>query len=116
MLNNRMKISILTGIVLGIICILGSGLRVGFRENSLYLIALFYNRVMMGIVFGLLIDRTGINLILRGAILGLIISFAFYLSTGFADTIAFFAGVVYGVIIDVAASRYKYIIENWSWL
>ena len=41
----------------------------------------------------------------RGAFLGLLVSFAFYSSTGFRDVIGFIAGIVYGVIIEHVALR-----------
>ncbi|MFW6238264.1 MAG: hypothetical protein ACOC5A_03425 [Halanaerobiales bacterium] len=116
MLNDRMKLSILTAIILGIFCVLGSGIRVGFKQSAFFLIALFYNRLLMGIVFGLLQEAKGINLIIRGALMGLFISLAFYLSTGFADPISFFAGIVYGIIIDLVASKYNHKIKNLTWL
>ena len=43
--------------------------------------------------------------ILRGGILGLAVSFAFYSSTGFADPISFVAGILYGGILDGWMSR-----------
>ncbi|MBW8381203.1 MAG: hypothetical protein K0M69_01605, partial [Youngiibacter sp.] len=36
----------------------------------------------------------------RGAFLGLLVSFAFYSSTGFEDPISFVAGILYGVILE----------------
>jgi hypothetical protein len=41
----------------------------------------------------------------RGALLGLLVSFAFYSSTGFEDIVGFIAGIVYGVIIEYAALK-----------
>jgi hypothetical protein len=35
----------------------------------------------------------------NGAVLGLLVSLAFYLSTGMTDLVSFLAGIVYGVII-----------------
>jgi hypothetical protein len=45
--------------------------------------------------------------LLRGAILGLLVSFAFYSSTGFQDHISFIAGIVYGAILEGWLSRPK---------
>lgn len=106
MLNNRLQLSVLTGAILGVLCIIGSGIRFGYNGNEIFLLALWYNRLIMGVVFGLLDDEQGIKIIIRGAILGFLISFAFYLSTGFKDIIALFAGIGYGVIIDFMASSY----------
>jgi hypothetical protein len=41
----------------------------------------------------------------RGALLGLLVSFAFYSSTGFEDVIGFIAGIVYGIIIEFVALK-----------
>ena len=39
------------------------------------------------------------------ALLGLIVSFAFYSASGFTDVVSFLAGVVYGVIIEFATRK-----------
>jgi len=60
----------------------------------------------LGIVIGLACGRINtLQAIGRGAFLGLLVSFAFYSSTGFKDAIGFIAGIVYGVIIEYAALR-----------
>ena len=112
MLNNkRLVIALVCGALLGIICILGVGLRLGFEGNELFLLATWYNRVIMGLVIGLAGGITVIkgkfNPLLRGLLLGLIISLALFLSTELRDPLGFMAGIVYGVIIDYIASRYS---------
>lgn len=109
MLTDRMKTSVLIGSLLGIICILGSGYRTGFAGNWILLWALWYNRFLMGIVIGLVTNNKRHVAIIRGAILGLLVSFAYYFTTGFADVISFIAGGVYGIIIDYLASRHQWI-------
>lgn len=47
------------------------------------------------------------KVLVRGALLGLLVSFAFYSSTGFVDPVSFLAGVVYGVILEWWISRPK---------
>lgn len=103
----RMKASIIMGALLGVVCIIGAGARMGFLGNYLHLFALWYNRVLMGIVIGMASSRKRRIALMRGAILGLLVSLAFYLTTGFADHITFLAGIVYGVIIDYIASRHS---------
>lgn len=110
MLNKkRIIISLLTGGILGIFCIVGVGSRIGY-ENSVFLIAMWYNRVLMGLMVGLADDIQIIkgtkNSILRGMLLGLIVSSAIFLTSEFRDFPSFFAGIVYGVIIDYVASKY----------
>ena len=104
-----MKTSILIGSLLGIVCILGSGYRSGFAGNWILLWALWYNRFLMGIVIGLVTNNKRHVAIIRGAILGLLVSFAYYFTTGFADPVSFLAGGIYGIIIDYIASRHQWI-------
>ena len=72
---------------------------------------MWYNRVVMGLIVDLsrsvvLVEDETRNSVLRGFIIGFLISTAIYLSTTFRDIPSFFAGLVYGVIIDVVATRY----------
>ena len=111
MLNKkRIIISLITGGILGIFCIVGVGNRIGY-ENYIFLIAMWYNRVVMGLIIGLADDiqivKGAKNFLLRGAFLGLFVSSAIFLTSEFRDVPSFFAGIVYGVIIDLIASKYK---------
>jgi hypothetical protein len=104
-MNKRLTISIIAGGILGIICILGALVRIGgWTGNELYLFALWYNRVIIGLMVGLAGDRQlikgGWNPVMRGGLLGLVVSAAFYFSTGFLDGTAFIAGIIYGILID----------------
>lgn len=102
MLTMRMKTSLILGALLGIVCIVGAQIRTSFSLDAIYLFSFWYNRVLMGLVIGLAPrvseKRTAI---IRGAFLGLLVSFAFYSATGFSDFIGFFAGIVYGIIIEI---------------
>ena len=113
----RIGKAIITGAILGIFCILGAGLRFeGWAGNEIILIGLWYNRVMMGLLIGLagnvqLIKKETfskrINTIIRGAIIGLLVSLQFYLSTRLLDPLTFFAGIIYGIIIDLLCTSYS---------
>jgi hypothetical protein len=107
----RIIIAILTGSILGILCIIGAGERLGVSGNGLFLFALWYNRFLMGVVIGIASDlkiiRTKWNVLLRGGILGLIVTSAFFLSTGLRDIPSFFAGIIYGLIIDYVATKFE---------
>ena len=106
MFTRRMLVCIVAGALLGVICIIGAQLRSGFTYEAYYLFAFWFNRLLMGIVIGLAWGRLNtLQAIGRGAILGLLVSFAFYSSTGFADIIGFIAGILYGVIIEYVALR-----------
>lgn len=106
MLSKRMKICLITGALLGVICIVGASVRSGFQSEPYYLFSLWYNRVILGLVIGL--SGRSLNLsgsVVRGAALGLVVSFAFYSSIGFTDTVSFLAGVLYGMIIEYVAFK-----------
>ena len=106
MFTRRMLVCIVAGALLGVICIIGAQLRSGFTNEASYLFAFWFNRLLMGVVIGLAWTRLNtLQAIGRGAFLGLLVSFAFYSSTGFKDVIGFIAGVVYGIIIEYAALR-----------
>ncbi len=98
-MNRKFTASVISGGLLGIICIIGGGIRMGWSGNGLYLFALWYNRLLMGAVIGLAKIPSGRNGLITGAVLGLFVSLAFYLSTGMTDLISFLAGIVYGIII-----------------
>lgn len=106
-MTKKLKVSIVSGALLGIICIIGSGIRMGYAGNGLYLFALWYNRLIMGILIGLTEMKPGMHGLIRGGNLGLMVSLAFYLSTGMTDRISFFAGLIYGVIIVAVARKYQ---------
>ncbi len=107
MLTKRMKVSLITGAVLGVVCIVGASIRSDFGLDAAYLFAFWYNRLLMGFVIGLLDGKMGLPKVLyRGAGIGLIVSFAFYSSTGFGDIVGFIAGIIYGVIIEFIAIKY----------
>ncbi len=102
-----MKVSILAGVLLGVVCILGASVRTGFEQNVIYLFAFWYNRLLMGVVIGFLDGKMGLPKVLyRGALIGLLVSFAFYSSTSFVDPVGFIAGIIYGVIIEYVAYKY----------
>jgi hypothetical protein len=112
MVKNRLNVSLISGAVLGIFCILGGSLRLGWQGNQLLLFSLWYNRLLMGLVIGLagglqLIDAK-LNWLLRGAVLGLGVSAAYFLTAGAGDWVSFLAGLVYGVIIEFVLQRLDY--------
>jgi hypothetical protein len=112
----RIAIATVTGALLGILCIIGVGARIpgGYSANTIYLFAVWYNRVIMGLLIGTAGDITIIksakeknygNAIVRGLIFGLIITSAtLLLSTTIFDLLGWLAGLVYGPIIDVVAT------------
>ena len=105
--SRRVLFATILGAILGIICILGATLRSGGSLSNVYLFAFWYNRLLMGIVIGLFIEsKSNKVLLLRGAIIGIMVSFAFYSSTNYADWIGFVVGAFYGIIIEFGAKYF----------
>lgn len=105
-MNKRIIISLITGAILGVFCIIGATTRYNETVSTVYLFAFWFNRLVMGLVIGLA-DKEGpiIKRLIIGAALGLFISFAFYSATEFFDLTGFLVGAIYGLII-VAANVY----------
>lgn len=104
----RMKKALLGGALLGLICVAGAFVRSGLTASPILIFSLWYNRVIIGLIVGApwpVASRS--KALLRGAVLGLLVSFAFYSATGFQDHISFAAGVLYGVILEGWLSRSK---------
>ncbi len=106
----RLTLAVIMGAVLGVFCIIGVGNRIGIDGNELFLFAMWYNRVLMGLLIGLASGitflRSNYDFIPRGLILGLLVSLAITFTSGFIDWPSFFAGVVYGLIIDGVATKW----------
>jgi hypothetical protein len=96
----RLTIGIILGALLGVVCIIGANIRSEEALEPIYLTAFWYNRVIIGMAIGLTGSILDLKKVLvRGGMIGFVVSFAFYLTTGFNDFVGFFAGIVYGVII-----------------
>ncbi|QWC00184.1 hypothetical protein KHQ88_01055 [Mycoplasmatota bacterium] len=102
MLVKRILIGLIVGSLLGLVCILGAHLRSTESIDGWYLFAFWFNRFLMGFVFALLPTRLELKYkIIRGIILGLVVSFAFYSATNYHDFLGFIAGGLYGVILEL---------------
>jgi uncharacterized membrane protein len=107
-MDKRMKKALSGGALLGIVCVVGAYIRSGSSTSPVFVFSLWYNRVIIGLAVGAPWNETNRNkALLRGAILGLVVSFAFYSSTGFQDHISFIAGIVYGALIEAWLSKPK---------
>ncbi len=105
-MNKRMIQSLIGGALLGVVCVIGAFVRSGFTASPIFVFALWYNRVIIGLAIGAPWPKTNRNqALLRGAILGLMVSFAFYSATNFQDPVSFIAGIVYGVILEAWFNR-----------
>ncbi len=100
-MTKRLKSGLVLGAVLGVLCVIGAYVRSGGTADAIFVFSLWYNRVIIGLVIGApWIEADRKTSLIRGGILGLLVSFAFYASTGFQDPVSFLAGTVYGVIIE----------------
>lgn len=107
-MKKRLITAIIAGAILGVFCIIGAYARSGNTATIGELFSLWYNRIIIGIAIGAPWGKTTrVKALMRGALLGLLISFAFYSSTGFHDHISFVAGIVYGLIIEAWLSSPK---------
>ena len=110
MKQKRLIVALVTGAVLGVFCIIGVSVRLGFSGNELFIFSTWINRVIMGLVIGLApalkLNKQLGKVLTRGVLYGLVISGSFYLATNLYDTLGFFMGILYGVIIDYVATRY----------
>lgn len=101
-----MKKALICGALLGLICVVGAYIRSGFTASPVFVFSLWYNRVIIGLAVGAPWNITSRKKsLLRGALLGMLVSFAFYSTIGFQDTVSFVAGIVYGVILEAWLSR-----------
>lgn len=106
-MNKRLKLALAGGAVLGLICVAGAYVRSGFTASPGMVFSLWYNRVVMGLMIGAPWPRVNMGkALVRGALFGMLVSFAYYSSTGFQDHVSFVAGIVYGIILE-AWLKYK---------
>ncbi|RLG33847.1 hypothetical protein DRN97_04050 [Methanosarcinales archaeon] len=112
---NRKRIAIATTI--GLLCGLYCAYAASQMENPatgapfgiFILLSIVYNRALIGFVIGIA-DGIKLHPVLRGAILGAIVSFvmtipAFEQGTGALILVPF--GVVYGIIADFVATKFS---------
>lgn len=107
-MNKKIVYGCILGAILGILCIIGASLRMPDTLTNIYLLSFWYNRLMIGFIIGLLPSLKSFKLsLLRGLIIGALVSFAFYSATEFLDLMGFFAGLLYGFIIEAILFKLK---------
>lgn len=106
----RLSVASLTGSILGLVCIAGISIRLGFQGNEALLLVVWFNRLLMGILIGLAgkleIVQSEKNIYIRGLLLGALMTGLLSILIGFYDLPSFFAGIVYGLVIDYVASNF----------
>lgn len=103
--NKKVTAGVITGAILGLFCVIGVTIRLGFEGNELFILSTWVNRVVIGLVVGLASCAVVKSNILRGAILGFIVSGSFFMATSFKDIPGFIAGIFYGIIIDFIVTK-----------
>ena len=101
------------GAILGIFCIIGVSQRipVSVENPVMYLAAAWYNRVTMGIIIGLageieiIPKKSFINALIRGALIGAIVSVNFGILSQTPEYMFFAAGIMFGIINDVVTTK-----------
>jgi len=110
-MKKRLFIALGSGAVLGLFCVLGASVRLGWAGNQLLIFSLGYNRLIMGLVIGLAGDLEfspgNSNWVLRGALLGGGVSGAYFLTAGAGDWVSFLAGFIYGILIEYVLRQQK---------
>lgn len=96
----RIAVALITGAILGVFCIVGAQGRTEEVLSNSYLFGFWFNRFLMGFVIGLLPDTDIVKRLVRGLLVGLFVSFAFYSATNYFDLLGFLVGGVYGMIIE----------------
>ena len=51
--KKRLIAGVVSGALLGVLCIIGGGIRLGFSRNTILLAGMWYNRLVMGAFIGL---------------------------------------------------------------
>lgn len=110
--KKRMFASLLLAAFFGLGCAYGtSTVEIeGFTATLPYLATIFYGRLLMGFMIGLaggvaILEGETLNAVLRGAAIGIISSIAISFYGG--GSIFIMAGIVYGIITDVVATKFQ---------
>ena len=110
--GKRMIIALILGALTGVICAIGTviGNNPIFQISLMYLIYLWYNRLILGFVLGIadnvrIINHELGNSVIRGALIGAILSIILVIIPGLAAYSFILAGIVFGIIIDLIATK-----------
>jgi hypothetical protein len=105
--TGRIKISIALGVVAGAICLYGTLTSIPGVLTLPILAAIFYDRVLLGFVVGIAYGLK-IHPLIRGAIIGAVVSLLIAIPSGITGgALLMGAGVVYGIVIDLVATKFS---------
>jgi hypothetical protein len=105
--TRRIKISIALGVIAGAICLYGTLTSIPGVLTLPILATIFYDRVLLGFVVGIAYGLK-IHPLIRGAIIGALVSLLIAIPSGITGgALLMGAGVVYGIIIDLVATKFS---------
>ena len=113
--GKRIAIATVIGLLCGLFCAYGTVMIAESKPTLVVttglLAVVVYNRVLLGLFVGLG-DDIPLHPVLRGALIGVVISLAMALmnmiDVGISDSAAFIGfGIVYGIIADVVATKFS---------
>jgi hypothetical protein len=109
--KHRIILAIIFGVFFGLICAFMATIRKPVEITFLLLITTIYTRTLAGLFIGLLgewviVDNSLLNILLRGFIIGFLVSLPMALPFGGSAAIGFgLFGGIYGLIIDYMVSK-----------
>lgn len=105
--TRRIKFSLALGVVAGAICLYGTMTSIPGVLTIPILATIFYDRVLLGFVVGIA-DGLKIHPLIRGAIIGAVVSLLIAIPSGvIGGALLMSGGVVYGIVIDLVATKFS---------
>jgi hypothetical protein len=105
--TRRIKISVALGVVAGAICLYVTLTSIPGVLTLPVLATIFYDRVLLGFVVGIAYGLK-IHPFIRGAIIGAVVSLLIAIPSGIiGGALLMGAGIVYGMIIDLVATKFS---------
>ena len=101
MISKRVVVATIVGILCGLFCASGA-YSLGLATELFPLLAIVYNRALIGFAVGIA-DIWKTNPILRGAVIGILISLDMAIAGQGWILLAF--GAIYGILADVIATK-----------
>ncbi|MCW3135047.1 MAG: hypothetical protein N2V78_12070 [Methanophagales archaeon] len=102
--TKRVVIATIIGTLCGLFCAYGTVLKFPGQFGILMLAAIVYNRALIGFVIGIA-DTIKVYSVIRGAILGAVVSTAMAIPAGMGGLTLMAFGIAYGAITDIIATK-----------
>ncbi|MCK5176502.1 MAG: hypothetical protein KAQ92_02140 [Candidatus Aenigmarchaeota archaeon] len=104
--TKRILIATAIGLLCGLFCLYGTIMKFPGQFSTMILASIVYQRTLMGFVIGIA-ENIKITPVLRGAVLGAVVGMAMSLSAGEGAVILLAFSIVYGIIIDLVATKFS---------